>query len=755
MEDKTMMYNYSAAMYNAFGHASLVAHAHETNRITIEMLLWGIVLEPDVFAMLEEYQPQIRRAVEILENHIHTRHYDQERIVDEIRYADDLEEVLQHAYTASLNMDSEVITLEHVIMSIYYAKGHPYACEWLEEYVMKPQGMGAKKLDLIFREPICNQVPAEDRFAETIPYCRPIPRMGDRDWHLVGRADDLSRLMGVLCRMERPNPILIGDHGVGKSAIVYGLDALIRSGKCPRRLKGKRILQFNLSEVMAGAIYRGDLEQRLTSALDAAVNDGGVILFIDKIHNIVGAGKFTDSTIDVTSLLVPYIESRRIAVIGATTYPEYRKAAGKCPYLESLFQRVDIAEPSAAEAVEVLTGLTPSLVRFHGVSYGEGTIPFAVDLGGRFSRFGRLPGSAFCLLDEAGVMAGMECNGGEDVTVERVHLKAVFSRLSGIDITGEDLEDIRHLKDRLKERVFGQDEAIDIVSDAICASKVGLGNSEKPIASLLFVGTTGVGKTFLAKELARLLGLPLKRLDMSEYSEQNSVARLIGASAGYIGYEEGGQLTNLVQDTPHCVLLLDEMEKAHEKVYNLLLQVMDAGSLTDGHGRKADFRHVILIMTSNAGARDAARTTVGFTPGVRGVRSMTSGIREAFPPEFINRLTAQVIFRSIDEQMARSILEERLGELEEMLSEKSISLECTPEAREGMLKEGYSPEYGARELERVIGQEIKPLIVREILYGGLDGGGKILIQYEGGRFSCSVSASKSESLFKRVFGLIG
>lgn len=750
-----MMNNYSAAINNALGQACLVAHAHETNRLTIEMLLLGIVSEPAVFAMLEEYQPQIRRAVEILENHIRTRHYEREKIVDGILYTDEVADILLHAYSASLTAGSDLITLEHVIMSIYYAKSQPYAREWLEEYVMKPQGMDARRLALIFREPLCNQVPEGDSLAEEIPYCRPIPRMGDKDWRLVGRGEELSRLMGVLCRMERPNPILIGDHGVGKSAIVYGLDALIRSGMCPRHLKGKRILQFNLPEVMAGAIYRGDLEQRLTAALDAAVSDGGVILFIDKIHDIVGAGKFTDSTIDVTSLLVPYIESRRIAVVGATTYPEYRKAAGKCPYLESLFQRVDIAEPSAAEAVEVLTGLAPSLERFHGVRFLEGTIPFAVNLGGRFSRFGRLPGSAFCLLDEAGVMAGMEQGDGGEVTVSRDHLKAVFSRLSGIDITGDDLEDIRQLKDRLRERVFGQDEAIDVVSDAICASKVGLGSSEKPIASLLFVGTTGVGKTFLARELARLLGLPLKRLDMSEYSENNSVARLIGTSAGYIGYDEGGQLTNLVQDTPHCVLLLDEMEKAHEKVYNLLLQVMDAGALTDGHGRKTDFRHVILIMTSNAGARDAARTTVGFTPGVRGVRSMTSGIREVFPPEFINRLTAQVIFRSMDEKMARSILDERLAELERMLLEKSISLECTPEASEGMLKKGYSPEYGAREFERVIGQEVKPLIVKEILYGGLDGGGKILIRYEGGRFACSATATKKGGHLKRMLGLVG
>ena len=763
-----MKYNYSNAMYTAVNKAYQMAHAHSTNEITTEMLLYAVITDESVARMLGECQPQSCLAASFLKAHIDCAHYELEMIRDGFLYTHDLEDILQQALSLSRVSNSEVITMEQFIMAIFCVPESSYARKWLIDYVKTPMDIEVTRIGLMFREVVPEQndeaeqelslEPAKQVVSETgIPYCHAVSRMGGPDWRLVGREKEMDSIMGVLCRMQRPNPILVGEHGVGKSAIISGLDAYLRNGLCPARLRGKRIVQLNISEVLAGSAFRGDLESRLTSAMQGIVDDGNTILFIDKIHELIGAGRLMESTVDATSLIFPYLEDRRVHVIGATTFSEYRKAVNKCPTLEMLFQRVDIDESSVKETQDIIHGLAPSLERFHRVHYTEASLTLSASLATRFSLFGRMPGSAFCLLDEAGVQAGKERNA--EKTVTSTHVKAVFSRLSGIDITGNDLDDIRQLGARLKERVFGQDAAVDLVSDAICASKVGLNSCEKPIASLLFVGTTGVGKTFLAKELARLLGLPLHRLDMSEYASEMSVSRLIGSSAGYIGYEDGGVLTNLVRETPHCVLLLDEIEKAHEKIYNLLLQVMDAGSLTDGQGVKADFRNVILIMTSNAGARDSARVTVGFTPGVRGARSMEAGIRETFPPEFINRLTAQVVFNSVDEQMAARIMEERISELERALALKHIRLGFTQEARKAILQAGFSPLYGARELERVINQEVRPLVVREILYGDLEKGGQVTIHYEEEHFTCSSTAvsqpssapGKGGGMIKRLF----
>ena len=755
-----MKYNYSNAMYTAVNKAYQMAHAHSTNEITTEMLLYAVITDESVAHMLEEYQPEIALTASFLKSHIDSVHYDLEMIRDGFFYTHELEDILVQALSLSRMSDYEAITMENFIMGIFCVPEASYARQWLTDYVKTPLDIEVTRLGLLFRETVPGQdslteptpEPARPKVDETgIPYCHAVSRVGGPSWRLVGREKEIDSIMGVLCRMQRPNPILVGEHGVGKSAIVSGLDAHLRNGLCPARLRGMRIVQFNISEVLAGSAFRGDLESRLTSAMQGIVDDGNTILFIDKIHELIGAGRLMDSTVDATSLIFPYLEDRRIHVIGATTFSEYRKAVNKCPTLETLFQRVDIDESSVKETEDIIHGLAPSLERFHMVHYTEASLTLSASLATRFSLFGRMPGSAFCLLDEAGVQAGKDRNC--ERTVTSAHVKAVFSRLSGIDITGNDLDDIRQLGARLKEKVFGQDEAVGQVSDAICASKVGLSSGEKPIASLLFVGTTGVGKTFLARELARLLGLPLHRLDMSEYASEMSVTRLIGASAGYIGFEEGGVLTNLIRETPHCVLLLDEIEKAHEKIYNLLLQVMDAGSLTDGQGVKTDFRNVVLIMTSNAGARDAARATVGFTPGVRGTRSMEAGIRETFPPEFINRLTAQVIFNSMDEPMARRIMEERIGDLERALAPKSIRLEVTSEAREAILRAGYNPLYGARELERVVNQVVRPLVVKEILYGGLEKGGTVTVGREEEWFVCSAVAADSAA--PKGSGIVG
>lgn len=548
---------------------------------------------------------------------------------------------------------------------------------------------------------------------------------------IIGREKELSRTIEILCRMEKNNPLHVGDPGVGKTAIIYGLANMINNGRVPERLLNKKIYGINLSRLLAGAQYRGDFEKRLTTVLDGAM-ESGAILYIDEIHNIMGAGKGGDGGPDASNIMKPYLESGKVHFIGATTHEEYNRKMAKDRAIMRRFQMIDIKEPTVEETIQIIKGLQPSLQKFHNVIYHKDAIDYAVRASQKHISDRRLPDKAIDLIDEAG--AYLEVH--KDLMVSKPYVtKALINEIlmKNLKIEANVLKENNNsvlscLGNNIKGRIFGQDKAVDKVTEAILMAKAGLSEDDKPLASLLFVGPTGVGKTEIAKVLAKELGVELVRFDMSEYTEKHTVAKLIGSPAGYVGYDDGGLLTDAVRNTPNCVLLLDEIEKAHSDIYNILLQIMDYATLTDNHGRKTDFRNVILIMTSNAGAQYAAQASIGFGGGVSRGEAMMKQVKKTFKPEFINRLTDIVVFSEMDENMAAQILRKKLSELEAKLQQKKVSFEMTDEAFSSLLKKGFTKEYGAREMDRVIARELKPLFMKEILFGKLKKGGSVTVE---------------------------
>ena len=548
---------------------------------------------------------------------------------------------------------------------------------------------------------------------------------------IIGREKELSRTIEILCRMEKNNPLHVGDPGVGKTAIIYGLANMINNGRVPERLLNKKIYGINLSRLLAGAQYRGDFEKRLTTVLDGAM-ESGAILYIDEIHNIMGAGKGGDGGPDASNIMKPYLESGKVHFIGATTHEEYNRKMAKDRAIMRRFQMIDIKEPSVEETIQIIKGLQPSLQKFHNVIYHKDAIDYAVRASQKHISDRRLPDKAIDLIDEAG--AYLEVH--KDLMVSKPYVtKALINEIlmKNLKIEANVLKENNNsvlscLGNNIKGRIFGQDNAVDKVTEAILMAKAGLSEDDKPLASLLFVGPTGVGKTEIAKVLAKELGVELVRFDMSEYTEKHTVAKLIGSPAGYVGYDDGGLLTDAVRNTPNCVLLLDEIEKAHSDIYNILLQIMDYATLTDNHGRKTDFRNVILIMTSNAGAQYAAQASIGFGGGVSRGEAMMKQVKKTFKPEFINRLTDIVVFSEMDENMAALILRKKLSELEAKLQQRKVSFEMTDEAFSCLLKKGFTKEYGAREMDRVIARELKPLFMKEILFGKLKKGGSVTVE---------------------------
>lgn len=557
------------------------------------------------------------------------------------------------------------------------------------------------------------------------------------DGAVIGRTAEVERAVMVMCRKEKNNPVLVGDHGVGKSAVVRAIAARIASGDVPERLQGKTVWCLDIPSVLAGAQFRGEMEDRLRRTMEGLRQTGNAVVFIDNIHDIAGAGRNGDSSIDASSVLLPYMREGDLAFIGTTTFDDYKKSIQRSRPLERMFQRIDIEEPSEAETVEILEGLKDRYGEYHSVIFGKGAMEHAVERSMRYMPSQRLPEKAIDLIDEAG--AWCETHPESKGRIDRELIDRTVERLCGVSVADGGSDGLEDLKGRLEGRIFGQQGAVDSVCEAVYMSKAGLSDPVKPMASLLFVGPTGVGKTQLAKELAEGLGVPLQRFDMSEYTEKHTVSKFIGAPAGYVGYDEGGLLTDTVRKTPRCVLLLDEIEKAHQDIYNLLLQVMDYGTLTDAKGQKADFRNVVLIMTSNAGARFASRPAIGYNGVADAGAAMGKEVKNVFAPEFINRLTGTVVFNSLSREMASLIADAKLRDLGQLLASKGIALEVTPAAKDLLLDLGYSPEYGAREIERTVTGRVKPLLVREMLFGALKNGGKAVLDADGKEFSMKVN----------------
>ena len=557
---------------------------------------------------------------------------------------------------------------------------------------------------------------------------------------LIGRERELDRTIQVLCRKDKNNPLHIGEPGVGKTALVYGVARRIEEGKVPDRLKGCNIYQLDMGTLLAGTRFRGDMEQRLKQIMEGVTSEAHCIIYLDEIHNIVGAGKGAEGGSDVSDLLKPYLDDDRIRVIGATTYTEYNKNFTRSVGMIRRFQTIDVEEPSIDEAIHILKSLKPIYEKYHHVKYDAAAIEYAVTSSAKFITDRFLPDKAIDIIDEAGAQAEME--GKKYKKIGKKQIAEVLAKVAKIDalaIKQDDNKNLASLESRMKSVIYGQDRAIQTVVEAVQLSKAGLTDENKPLASLLFVGPTGVGKTEVAKMLAQELGVKLVRFDMSEYVEKHTVAKLIGAPAGYVGYDDGGLLTDAVRKSPDCVLLLDEIEKAHSDIFNILLQVMDYGVLTDSKGRKAHFKNVILIMTSNAGAQYASQASVGFASTASAGSAMLKQVKHTFKPEFINRLNEIVVFNDMDEQMAKLILGKKLRELNAKLAAKSVSITLTDEAHQHLLKSGYSKEYGAREMDRVIQQQLKTMLMREILFGKLKKGGEATVDLQNGTLTIKQS----------------
>lgn len=559
---------------------------------------------------------------------------------------------------------------------------------------------------------------------------------------LIGREAELERTIQILCRKDKNNPLHIGETGVGKTAITYGLVQLLNENKVPDAIKGAKVFALDLGEMLAGTQYRGDFEKRFKKVLAEIGKEEKPIIYIDEIHNLSGAGAVGEGSFDASNMLKPYLSDGRIRFIGATTFEEYKRYFEKNKSLTRRFQNVEIKEPTQEETVEILNGLREKYEKFHGVKYAKGLMEYAVSMSAKYINERYLPDKAIDIIDEAGSyrkLHPLKKKGAQ--TVDKDVVNEILTKICRVPIETvqtDDMAGLATLEDRLKAKVFGQDEAISQVTNAVKFSKAGLIEENKPLASLLFVGPTGVGKTEIARTLSEELGVKLIRFDMSEYGEKHSVAKLIGSPAGYVGYEEGGILTEAIRKTPSAVLLLDEIEKAHADIYNVLLQVMDYATLTDNQGRKADFRNVIIIMTSNAGANRLGKSGIGFYSESQDKSTLMDAVKNTFQPEFRNRLNKVVVFNSMDETMADKVVGKKLGELRKQLAARKISFSADKKAKDLVRKKGVSQEFGAREVDRVIRNEIKPLFVDEMLFGKLKNGGKIALTVRDGAFVIKV-----------------
>ena len=650
--------------------------------------------------------------------------------------------VIEFACQQVVNSSAKALDLPHLVMGILSLK-ESWACYLLKEALgdreseFMSQLISAYEFDDRLEEDTSgnSRQPKEQAAWRRLVTC--MNELYEQHNPLIGREQELERTIQVLCRRDKNNPLHVGEPGVGKTALVWGLARMIEDGKVPERLKGSRIYQLDIGTLLAGTQYRGDFENRIKQIMDGIQEESHKnIVYIDEIHTLVGAGATGEGSMDASNMLKPYLESGSIRFIGSTTYEEYNRYFSRSKGLVRRFQQIDIPEPTPEETKHIVRQLREQYEKFHGVTYDEAALDFAVDASYKFVNDRFLPDKAIDLIDEAGASFESEelrVKSEESATavVTKADIAEVLAKTCKVDALAmkedEDNSVLETLAPRLLAKIYGQDEAIQQVVEAVKLSKAGLLDDNKPLASLLFVGPTGVGKTEVARVLAKELGITLQRFDMSEYTEKHTVAKLIGSPAGYVGYEDGGLLTDAIRKTPNCVLLLDEIEKAHQDIYNILLQVMDYARLTDNKGRKADFRNVILIMTSNAGAQFAGQANIGFTGKVSRGEAMLKQVKKTFKPEFINRLSGTVVFNDMDEQMATLILRKKLGELQEKLTAKQVEMTLTDEAFAQLLKEGFTREYGAREMDRVIAQRLKPLLMREILFGSLKQGGKVRV----------------------------
>ena len=557
---------------------------------------------------------------------------------------------------------------------------------------------------------------------------------------LIGREHEIERTIQILCRRRKNNPLFVGEAGVGKTALAEGLALMIVEKKVPEVLENATVYSLDMGALIAGTKYRGDFEKRLKGVLSELKKDPGAILFIDEIHTVIGAGAASGGVMDASNLIKPVLQNGGMKCIGSTTYQEYRGVFEKDRALARRFQKIDVPEPSIEETARILKGLRHKFEEHHGVKYPNKVLETAADLAARFINDRHLPDKAIDVIDEAGANMRLKPSAKRRRTVTVQDIEEIVAKIARIppkSVSATDKESLRNLERDLKLVIYGQDKAIESLGAAIKMSRSGLGNETKPIGSFLFAGPTGVGKTEVTKQLALIMGIGFVRFDMSEYMERHTVSRLIGAPPGYVGFDQGGLLTEAILKQPHCVLLLDEIEKAHPEVFNLLLQVMDHGTLTDNNGRKADFRNVVLVMTTNAGAEEMAKVSIGFTPQDVSTDGLQA-IRRMFSPEFRNRLDAIIHFNSLDARTVARVVDKFVIEMEDQLEQKGVSLEVDETARELIAARGYDPKMGARPMARMIQEALKKPLAEELLFGRLAQGGHVHVSVKDGEFDIRI-----------------
>ncbi len=724
------------------------ARARRHELATIEHLLFAFTQDEDTRVVLERSGAELSALREKLEEHLST----QVPVLPEdaplqVQPSAGFARVVQRAAVHVQGSGREEVTTANVLVAIF-AESDCFAAYILEQCgvtrldVVRYLSHGVIKRKKRKEEPLEEARPgseyavdAEEGGAEKDPLAAYATNLNERASSgdidpLIGRHKEVDRVIHVLKRRRKNNPLLVGEAGVGKTAIVEGLAKKIVAGEVPDFLKGVTVHALDMGALIAGSRYRGDFEERLKAVIDKLLEAPDKnILFIDELHTVVGAGATSGGSLDASNMIKPALQSGKLRCIGATTHDEHRKHVSRDPAFSRRFQVVEVLEPTRDDAVAILHGLKPEFERFHKVQYDAAAIEAAVDMSARYIQDRRLPDKAIDVIDEAGAKQSLAGVATVGVPVVK-DIVTGMARVPPENVERNDRDALKDLDAKLKEKVFHQDEAVAAVARAIRLARAGLRPIERPIGSFLFMGPTGVGKTELAKQLARTLGVSFQRFDMSEYAEEYSVSRLIGSAPGYVGYEQGGVLTEAISRNPHSVLLLDEIEKAHPRIFNLLLQVMDHGALTDNHGRNVDFRHVILIMTSNVGAAEMSRRKLGFSDSIE-FGDGGEAMKRLFPPEFRNRMDAVVRFAALPVEAMEPIVEKLVRELEGNLAAKKVRIELLPAARQYLAKKGYDPAMGARPMARLIRKELSERLAEEILYGALEDGGVAIVDANG------------------------
>lgn len=739
------------------------AHSHAARKnndiVTPEHVLYAITYVKDFIELYEEFEGDAFQLRTFLNQYFIKNQADHE--VTNLNLSVNFVKMIEEAEKSATSRNCNEVTLSDLLRGIaamdktFAMHAVSKTCESVDEFVEELESIDDSKFSVIPAEQhvhldqllgaILNPLnQAAQRAAnqsrqnsQQQPSQAPlVKKLNNRKGltPVIGREDIVERTIEILSRKTKNNPIHVGEPGVGKTAIIDKITALIDSGKVPARLKGATVYSLNIGDLMAGTQYRGELETRIKKLMEQLSKEENPILYIDEIHNIVNAGNSGGGSLDVANMLKPYLTDDHIKFIGTTTNDEYKKFFAKDKALSRRFQPVFVEEPSISDSIQILNGLKSYYEEFHGILYSDAAIEGAVKLSAKYINDRFLPDKAIDLIDEAGAYANIH----KVAVVDTGLIEQVLSKTCKIPmetVQSSEVDRLAKLEGALKGKVFGQDEAIHALVEAIMISRAGLNDDNKPIGAFLAVGPTGVGKTEIAKVLAETMDMPLVRFDMSEYTDETSANKLIGSSAGYVGYEEGGLLTNQLRKTPSCVLLLDEIEKAHSKIFNLLLQAMDNAVMTDNQGNKVDFRNVIMIMTSNAGASQMGKTTIGFNGITVKSEAMNAAVMKTFAPEFRNRLNATLVFNSMNEEMATKIAKRQLAMFVSKMENVKVSYSKTVIQK---LAETAHSEYGGREIKRNIEQKIKPLFVKELLFGRLKSGGECSIVCKGDSFALKI-----------------